>query len=543
MAEMVYQQRSKKSTRMGVSQQRSGGGRVLEDNRAAFKEAAQLKENKTGLPDNLKSGIESLSGMSMDHVKVHYNSSQPAQLNALAYAQGSDIHVAPGQEKHVPHEAWHVVQQAQGRVKPTMQMKDGIPVNDDKGLEREADVMGEKAVQMRVGMHDTRPAPVSLDDFPKAQSKVGLQMEKIDSVRPESSNRISSIQSKTIQRYIEIKDPRNPIPVENNEEPIGKLRYPDGKFINFDKQLWNTGMAYRATIYENIFGHTEEQIPLQNIERFEWFQEYAQVLFGEISDLVEAFYIDNSKIQENVAAIRSGKLIESDKERLIEENKKLGPDITKKKNEIMGHIFKNVDRREDLAALTKIFLEGKIIGLPYVSGPLALETDSIVKQLITLNEKGIITYESQPSEEIEGSEDVKYSQQAFISFSLPADMLSQLAKKVKEYNAENEIQLVLSSTQEAEFQPLKVAFSKKDVEIPRSEKQETEDGFFYKIYVMANSPSRYLDLVKRTNKKSEKIFRDEITATIFFDSFVAEDTNKLIGILIELYERCKVDDL
>ena len=37
----------------------------------------------------------------MDHVKVHYNSSQPAQLNALAYAQGSDIHIGPGQEKHL----------------------------------------------------------------------------------------------------------------------------------------------------------------------------------------------------------------------------------------------------------------------------------------------------------------------------------------------------------------------------------------------------------------------------------------------------------
>jgi len=47
------------------------------------------KPNNTGLPDNLKSGIESLSGMSMDNVKVHYNSSQPAQLNALSYAQGT----------------------------------------------------------------------------------------------------------------------------------------------------------------------------------------------------------------------------------------------------------------------------------------------------------------------------------------------------------------------------------------------------------------------------------------------------------------------
>jgi hypothetical protein len=100
----------------------------------------------TGLPDQLKSGIEALSGLSMDPVRVHYNSAQPEQLNALAYAQGSDIHLAPGQERHLPHEAWHVVQQAQGRVRPTMQMKEGVQVNDNAWLEREADVMGAKAL-------------------------------------------------------------------------------------------------------------------------------------------------------------------------------------------------------------------------------------------------------------------------------------------------------------------------------------------------------------------------------------------------------------
>jgi hypothetical protein len=70
-------------------------------------------------------------------------------LQALAYTQGTEIHVAPGQEEHLPHEVWHVVQQAQGRVKPTMQMKGGVPVNDDVGLEQEADVMGVKALQVR----------------------------------------------------------------------------------------------------------------------------------------------------------------------------------------------------------------------------------------------------------------------------------------------------------------------------------------------------------------------------------------------------------
>jgi hypothetical protein len=105
-------------------------------------QAAASQPNLTGLSDRLKSNLEALSGLSMDAVRVHYNSSKPAQLHALAYAQGTDIHIGPGQERHLPHEAWHVVQQAQGRVRPTLQMAAGVAVNDDAGLEREADVMG-----------------------------------------------------------------------------------------------------------------------------------------------------------------------------------------------------------------------------------------------------------------------------------------------------------------------------------------------------------------------------------------------------------------
>jgi hypothetical protein len=90
--------------------------------------------------------MESLSGMPLDDVKVHRNSDKPAQLQAHAYAQGTDIHLGPGQEKHLPHEAWHVVQQKQGRVNPTMQMKGKVNVNDDAGLEKEADIMGANAL-------------------------------------------------------------------------------------------------------------------------------------------------------------------------------------------------------------------------------------------------------------------------------------------------------------------------------------------------------------------------------------------------------------
>ena len=114
----------------------------------------EQRSTQTGLPDRLKTGIENLSGYSMDDVRVHYNSPQPAQLNALAYTQGSDIHVAAGQEKHLPHEAWHVVQQKQGKVKPIIQAG-GVAINDDVTLEREAVGMGEKAYQ---GVQATKPS-------------------------------------------------------------------------------------------------------------------------------------------------------------------------------------------------------------------------------------------------------------------------------------------------------------------------------------------------------------------------------------------------
>lgn len=98
------------------------------------------KKNDTGIPDRLKAHAEALSGLSMDDVQVHYNSAQPARLQALAYTYGTEIHLGPGQEQHLPHEIWHVVQQKQGRVGSASQLGDG-PINDDQSLEREAEAM------------------------------------------------------------------------------------------------------------------------------------------------------------------------------------------------------------------------------------------------------------------------------------------------------------------------------------------------------------------------------------------------------------------
>ena len=80
-------------------------------------------------------------------IRVTYNSDKPAQLEANAYASGNNIHLGPGQEKHLPHEAWHVVQQKQNRVKPTIKTDSGELINDDPNLEKEADLMGQKSLK------------------------------------------------------------------------------------------------------------------------------------------------------------------------------------------------------------------------------------------------------------------------------------------------------------------------------------------------------------------------------------------------------------
>lgn len=143
------------------------------DSSAGYPEVSNTRaENPTGMPIGLKSGLEHLSGFDLSPVRVHYNSPKPAQVGALAYAQGTDIHLARGQERHLPHEGWHVVQQMQGRVRPTTQYK-GFGVNDNPALEREADVMGQRAVNLNVPIASpVRSCTTAPDPAVPAQLKV-----------------------------------------------------------------------------------------------------------------------------------------------------------------------------------------------------------------------------------------------------------------------------------------------------------------------------------------------------------------------------------
>lgn len=104
----------------------------------APQKAQTNKPNLTGIPTQMKLDFEQRSGLSFDDVRVHYNSDKPAQLQALAYTQGTQVYVGPRQERHLPHELGHVVQQKSGIVHPTYYIR-GIPINDQPQLEYSAD--------------------------------------------------------------------------------------------------------------------------------------------------------------------------------------------------------------------------------------------------------------------------------------------------------------------------------------------------------------------------------------------------------------------
>ena len=125
----------------------------------------------------------------MDDVGVHYNSTEPEGFGAHAFARASDIHLAPGQEGHLAHEAWHIAQQRQGRVKATA-VADGSPVNEDRNLENEADRV---AATLASSSAEDSAAPVpDLDHFPPSAPDSGdgpgpaAEVSKRDASSPEA---------------------------------------------------------------------------------------------------------------------------------------------------------------------------------------------------------------------------------------------------------------------------------------------------------------------------------------------------------------------
>lgn len=134
-----------------------------------------IQTSTVGIPTPIKQQYERYSGLSLDDVRIHYNSSKPQAINALAYTQGRHVYIGPGQERHLRHELGHVLQQKQNRVKPTGYMN-GQPVNTDKRFERESDNM--------LRLSSFSAGATNISDSPAADSFADSSLTHADSTMP-----------------------------------------------------------------------------------------------------------------------------------------------------------------------------------------------------------------------------------------------------------------------------------------------------------------------------------------------------------------------
>jgi hypothetical protein len=118
---------------------------VASDSSAGAADAAAM-------PGSLRAAMEGALGADFSDVRIRTASARASELNAAAFTQGIEIHMAPGHwAPHTPsgrqllgHELGHVLQQRAGRVRTTAYLA-STPLNDDPGLEREADAIGARA--------------------------------------------------------------------------------------------------------------------------------------------------------------------------------------------------------------------------------------------------------------------------------------------------------------------------------------------------------------------------------------------------------------
>lgn len=208
------------------------------------------------MPEAVQQKMESAFSADFSDVRIHAGSARAVALGALAYTQGSDIHVAPGRwapetmpgQELLGHELAHVQQQREGRVRATAQMK-GVALNDDPALEREADVMGARAAR-----GDVRSSPM-MERNPWSPGVSYPRQEHLSGVADRRSAAVTS----PLQAKAEIVNLLNP-PDPNN--PGGQLSQ-DQKYydIAFGPLTNGCGTWVRANLNPEEFGAIQGSSP------------------------------------------------------------------------------------------------------------------------------------------------------------------------------------------------------------------------------------------------------------------------------------------
>ena len=215
------------------------------------------KSNNSGLPQPIKKGTESLSGQSMNDVNVHYNSSEPEKVNAHAFAKGNDIHLASGQERHLPHEAWHVAQQKQGRVGPTSEVN-GTKINDNQSLESEADAMAQKIVAE--GKNNTETEVDENELFSASTEVPQMVAQRVAFQQPDLS--ADSATAEAEPEAVPDEEAESEIEEPAKEEEKEEEEEESSEFVEKEGEIAGTGISYTAKYeFDNKKGEIEFEGP------------------------------------------------------------------------------------------------------------------------------------------------------------------------------------------------------------------------------------------------------------------------------------------
>ncbi len=134
------------------------------------------------LDRGLRAQMEKAFDADFSGVRLIRGSSAARGLGAEAVTRGERVHLAPGRyapgtfsgKALIGHELAHVVQQRKGVVRATAQAK-GVHINQDRGLEAEADRAGERAAR---GMKARVAGGARVGGGPPvAQCKVGMEFQ------------------------------------------------------------------------------------------------------------------------------------------------------------------------------------------------------------------------------------------------------------------------------------------------------------------------------------------------------------------------------
>gem|GEM_PF-3100580 len=280
---------SDQSVQMFASEEEEQVQKKSNDEEIQKKSSSDVEPEKKGssgtqteMPDGVKSKMESSFGVDFSGVNIHQNSDQASNIGALAYAQGNDVHFAPGQynpgsqkgQELLGHELAHVVQQRQGRVKPTKQGK-GMPINDNPALEKEADEMGAKAAQGKMADVAGKGSGVQRQEDPEsnvtapkdqieytAVGGLSIFLPKDADVKYFSSDNMTINDGNTI-----VKNQTHPQSTgEVRSFTIGEKKFTAYFDNNGDFTGYKTGSGSNAEVYQTQFVYNEKTYTANSLQ-------------------------------------------------------------------------------------------------------------------------------------------------------------------------------------------------------------------------------------------------------------------------------------